>query len=80
MYPVEYARWLLNPLRYLIIPPGRIVDRLQLSPTDRVLEVGCGPGFSAQRSRADSPPVISRYSMRRRQCSTWRDGVLRNSG
>jgi ubiquinone/menaquinone biosynthesis C-methylase UbiE len=30
-----YARWLLNPLR----------GRLQLLPSDRVLEVGCGPGF-----------------------------------
>jgi SAM-dependent methyltransferase len=55
MYPVEYARWLLNPLRYLIIPPGRIVDRLQLSPTDRVLEVGCGPGFF-------SPAIARRLS------------------
>src|SRR5215467_9019056 len=45
MYPVEYADWLLNPLRYLIVPPSRIADRLQLLPTDRVLEVGCGPGF-----------------------------------
>ena len=43
--PVEYASWLLNPLRYLIVPPGRIVGRLQLLPTDRVLEIGCGPGF-----------------------------------
>src|SRR5215470_1592313 len=45
MYPVEYADWLLNPLRYLIVPPSRIADRLRLLPTDRVLEVGCGPGF-----------------------------------
>jgi ubiquinone/menaquinone biosynthesis C-methylase UbiE len=45
MYPVEYARWLLNPLRYLIIPPRRMANRLQLLPADRVLEVGCGPGF-----------------------------------
>jgi SAM-dependent methyltransferase len=52
MYPVEYARWLLNPLRYLIMPPSRIVDRLQLLPTDRVLEIGCGPGFFS--------PVIAR--------------------
>jgi len=45
MYPVEYASWLVSPLRNLIAPPGRIVDRLQLAATDRVLEVGCGPGF-----------------------------------
>ena len=45
MYPVEYARWLLNPLRYLTMPPGRIVRRLRLAPADHVLEVGCGPGF-----------------------------------
>jgi ubiquinone/menaquinone biosynthesis C-methylase UbiE len=45
MYPVEYATWLVNPLRYLIMRPSRIVARLRLLPTDRVLEVGCGPGF-----------------------------------
>ena len=45
MYPVEYAAWLLNPLRYLIAPPSRIANRLKLLPTDRVLEIGCGPGF-----------------------------------
>jgi ubiquinone/menaquinone biosynthesis C-methylase UbiE len=53
MYPVEYARWLLNPLRYLMMPPGRIARRLQLPSTDRVLEVGCGPGFF-------SPPIARR--------------------
>src|SRR5215470_17309934 len=55
-YPVEYAGWLLNPLRYLIMPPGRIIGRLQLRPTDRVLEVGCGPGFF-------SPAVARRLSV-----------------
>ncbi|HML14003.1 MAG TPA: methyltransferase domain-containing protein [Xanthobacteraceae bacterium] len=54
-YPVEYAAWLLNPLRYLILSPGRVVGRLRLSPTDRVLEVGCGPGFF-------SPAVARRLS------------------
>ncbi len=52
MYPVEYASWLLNPLRYLVSPPGRIAGRLELLPTNRVLEVGCGPGFFS--------PVIAR--------------------
>lgn len=32
-------------LRILVAPPSRIADRLQLASTDRVLEVGCGPGF-----------------------------------
>jgi ubiquinone/menaquinone biosynthesis C-methylase UbiE len=45
IYPVEYAGWLLSPLRYLMMPPRRITNRLKLSPTDRVLEIGCGPGF-----------------------------------
>src|SRR5262249_36923921 len=27
------------------MPAGRIARRLQLAPTDQVLEVGCGPGF-----------------------------------
>jgi SAM-dependent methyltransferase len=45
MYPVEYASWLLSPLRYLVTPPSRIANRLQLSSTDHVLEIGCGPGF-----------------------------------
>jgi ubiquinone/menaquinone biosynthesis C-methylase UbiE len=55
VYPVEYAAWLLNPLRYLIAPPNRIADRLQLLSTDRVLEIGCGPGFF-------SPTIARRLS------------------
>ncbi len=55
IYPLEYAAWLLNPLRYLIMPPGLIVGRLRLLPTDRVLEIGCGPGFF-------SPAVARRLS------------------
>ncbi len=45
LYPVEYARWLLTPWRGLILPPSRIVKRLGLKPDDRVLEIGCGPGY-----------------------------------
>ena len=45
MYPVEYAGWLLNPLRNLIAPAARIAKRLHLEQNHNVLEVGCGPGF-----------------------------------
>src|SRR5579872_5076883 len=52
IYPVEYASWLLSPLRHLVTPPRRLAARLELSSTDHVLEVGCGPGFFS--------PVIAR--------------------
>ena len=55
IYPVEYASWLLSPLRHLVTPPGRIADRLELSSTDHVLEVGCGPGYF-------SPVIAKRLS------------------
>ena len=45
MYPVEYAGWLLSPLRSLIAPAAKIANRLDLKPNDDVLEIGCGPGF-----------------------------------
>ncbi len=45
VYPVEYASMLLNPLRNLICPPALLIRRMGLKPTDRVLEVGCGPGY-----------------------------------
>ena len=53
IYPVEYARWLLFPLRRVISPPSLIVKRLRLNAADQVLEVGCGPGyFSPSVARA----------------------------
>ncbi len=45
VYPIQYASWLLNPLRHLICPTWLILRRLQLKPTDHVLEIGSGPGY-----------------------------------
>jgi ubiquinone/menaquinone biosynthesis C-methylase UbiE len=45
VYPVKYAHWLLNPARRLFFPPSKLVHRLKLKPTDRVLEIGSGPGY-----------------------------------
>jgi ubiquinone/menaquinone biosynthesis C-methylase UbiE len=38
-----------NPVRRLLVNPGRVVDRLELTGSEQVLEVGPGPGlFSAE--------------------------------
>ena len=53
VYPAAHAGWLLHPLRRLIMPPRRMVQRLQLRPTDAILEIGPGPGwFSPDLARA----------------------------
>lgn len=52
-YPHELAFLLMNPLRRLIQPPERFVNRLHLAGDFRVLEVGPGPGFfSSELARA----------------------------
>ncbi|MTW23072.1 class I SAM-dependent methyltransferase [Allochromatium palmeri] len=49
VYPHELAFILDSPLRNLILPASRLVDRLHLSSASRVLEIGPGPGyFSAE--------------------------------
>jgi ubiquinone/menaquinone biosynthesis C-methylase UbiE len=45
IYQPKHAGWLVSPLRHLVMPPGRIVRRLQVRPADHVLEVGAGPGW-----------------------------------
>ena len=45
VYPASAAQHLLNPLRTIVQPPGRIIRRMNLSPDSRVLEIGCGPGW-----------------------------------
>jgi ubiquinone/menaquinone biosynthesis C-methylase UbiE len=45
VYPASAARHLVNPLRNLVQPPGRLVRWMNLGTADVVLEVGCGPGW-----------------------------------
>jgi len=45
VFPASEARSLLNPLRRLVQSPTRTVAALGLPQADRVLELGCGPGF-----------------------------------
>jgi uncharacterized protein len=45
VYPVEHAWMLLLPLRRLICPPGMLIRRMGITRGDRVLEIGCGPGY-----------------------------------
>ncbi len=69
VYPVEYAGWLLTPWHRLTAPPSKIVRRLGLQPTDRVLEIGCGPGYFSP-SVARFAAGISASSIFRTRCST----------
>lgn len=45
VFPASEARALLNPLRHLTQPPGRLARRLAPAPDARVLDLGCGPGY-----------------------------------
>jgi ubiquinone/menaquinone biosynthesis C-methylase UbiE len=52
-YPHELAFLLLVPLRRYVMSPAQLLERLQLTPTFRVLEIGSGPGyFSVAVARA----------------------------
>jgi ubiquinone/menaquinone biosynthesis C-methylase UbiE len=44
-FPHQAAIVLNNPLRRVMIKPARIIERLGLTGTERVLEIGPGPGF-----------------------------------
>ncbi len=45
VFPAVHARSLVNPLRRLVQPPRRTVGAMVLTPGQKVLELGCGPGF-----------------------------------
>jgi ubiquinone/menaquinone biosynthesis C-methylase UbiE len=45
VFPASQARLLTNPVRHLMHPPKRLARRAGLSAEDRVLELGCGPGW-----------------------------------
>jgi ubiquinone/menaquinone biosynthesis C-methylase UbiE len=48
VYPASAARMLLNPLRRLLqFSPTQLADRLELRGDERVLDLGCGPGYYA---------------------------------
>lgn len=52
-YPAELAFLLRNPLRRFILSPAELVRRLEPEATDRILELGPGPGyFSVAAARA----------------------------
>ena len=53
VFPAKDAPALLNPLRSIIMPPGKAVRRYRLAEGETVLELGPGPGwYSREASRA----------------------------
>ncbi len=55
IYPARAASHLLNPLRFLVQPPRRVIRQMDLSPDHLVLEVGCGPGWFSKMLAAAVP-------------------------
>lgn len=52
VFPAKDANALLNPLRGVIMPVGRTLQRFQLGAGQTVLEIGPGPGYySVEASR-----------------------------
>lgn len=55
VFPASSAKSLLNPLRRLVQSPRRTVAAMRLPRSERVVEVGAGPGFFSP-SIADAVP------------------------
>src|SRR5450759_3470028 len=45
VFPYQFSGLLLSPLRRLILSPEALAERLRLTETAVVLEVGSGPGY-----------------------------------
>jgi ubiquinone/menaquinone biosynthesis C-methylase UbiE len=59
VFPASHARSLLNPLRRFVQSPERTVAAIGIGQDDRVLELGCGPGyFSAALVQATGGGVV----------------------
>ena len=59
VYPHQYARSLLNPLRGLILSNRKLIRRIGLISGTTVLELGPGPGyFSVPVARAIAPGML----------------------
>ena len=62
IFPHELAFLLDSPVRKLILSPKKLAERLHLSPSSKVLEIGSGPGyFSIEIARriADGYIILS---------------------
>ena len=64
VFPASDAQSLLNPLRRLVQSPARLARAMRLSPSDRVLEIGSGPGYFTPHLAAGVPDgVVTAYDL-----------------
>ncbi len=63
LYPVEYASWLISPLRRLLPSPERLISLSNAPGSGRIPEIGCGPGYfppAASRPWTEQVPDLSK--------------------
>ena len=78
VYPHELAFVLDSPLRNLILPARRLVDRLHLSKGSRVLEIGPGPGyFSPEVARRIPAGELILFDIQREMLAKSRAKLMR---
>jgi len=58
VFPAAKATSLVNPLRRLVQSPRRTAEATGIKHGDRVLEVGCGPGYFSADLRAACAPGL----------------------
>lgn len=80
VFPAAHAASLLHPLRRLLQPPARTVARMGLRPADRVLEIGCGPGyFSVELCRAVPAGQVVLFDLQAKMLALAQDRLTRTT-
>jgi SAM-dependent methyltransferase len=79
-YPATHSFLLNNPVRRLLQPPSKLLDLLEVRPSDTVVDFGCGPGFYttelARRTKAVVAMDVSPEMLKKAKQKAGEAGVV----